>query len=901
MIPTNPRYGLHNKHFPPPRPSNDEVRSWLQTLGDQFWTPINMKENAMRPNCKGALALAVLALVMLASGAAWARTTADQVVDDESLRAFVEGAKAYIESITDINEGAMLRNTLRTEGDWKSGSMFLIIFLKSGEPFIHGNDRTAESKNLIDVEDDHGKKVVQELLAAAARGGDFVEYHDGEPKTAYAVEYISGITAREFVLVGGYSQDVSDVPAQMPIELPKPAVTASQVVDRETLITFVEEAAKVYQGAVLSEGYSAITGIRNAFRVEGGDWKSGSIYLWVVSGGGVILFHGTEPFREGRPTDLTRTDINGVRFAEELIGGARREGRKFLRYHYDDPTIEGDEDTGSPKLGYAVSFTVPNSEQKAVIGSGIYLGADGATFDTDAVSKAWLARFGRTVTDQVVDAVTGRLEAPGRAGASARLAGQALPSWAPGGGAPGASNDDGQPDRASVADARDAAAAMRRWMAFAGPEQRNGEPGFESRALTQRDFVTGTSFALSARAGGPGGGFASFWGRGAISAFDGREGDLALEGAVTTGLIGADWASTAGSGSWTAGLAIGHSTGSGDYSMGDCTSGACGGEVEATLTGLYPYAGVSLSERLSMWATVGHGTGEMTLTPDGSAALSADLTMSMGAAGMRSEVLTPAGGDGLALAVKGDARFTRTSSEAVRTADGNLEAAEADVSLLRTGIEGSQQFALPGSRSGEGGASVTPSFEIGLRLDGGDAETGIGAELGGGLAFAGPASGLSLDLGARGLVAHGASGLREWGASASFGWDPRPATDRGLSLSLTRSWGAALSGDVNALLTSETLAGLAANDNGGGFRTAGRLEGEIGYGIALRGGGFTGTPNLGFGLSDGGARDLRVGWRLASAVPRDAGFEVNLDATRKEPANDAALEHGVLLNGTLRW
>ena len=327
----------------------------------------------MRLNLKIAPALAVLALVMLASGAARAQTTADQVVDNETLKAFVEGAKAEIEAITDINEGAKLRDRLRTEGPWKSGSMFLIIFLKSGEPFIHGNDRTAESKNLLGVEDERGTKVVEELFAAAARGGDFVEYYDGGLKTAYAVEYTSGITARQFVLVGGYSQDVSHVPVQIADDLPKPAVTASQVVDRETLITFVEEAAKVYREAVESEGYSALTGIRNAFRVEGGDWKSGSIYLWVVSGEGIILFHATEPFREGKETDLTRTDINGVRFAEELIGGARREGRKFLEYYYDDPTIEGDEDTGSPKLGYTVSFSVANSEQKAVIGSGIYL------------------------------------------------------------------------------------------------------------------------------------------------------------------------------------------------------------------------------------------------------------------------------------------------------------------------------------------------------------------------------------------------------------------------------------------------------------------------------------------------------------------------------------------------
>ena len=122
------------------------------------------------------------------------------------------GPRREIEAITDVNEGARLRERLRTEGDWKSGSMFLIIFLPTGEPFIHGNDQTAESKNLLGVVDDNGLKVVEELLAAAARGGGFVKYHDGEPKTAYAVTYTSGITGRGFVLVGGYSQDVSHVP-----------------------------------------------------------------------------------------------------------------------------------------------------------------------------------------------------------------------------------------------------------------------------------------------------------------------------------------------------------------------------------------------------------------------------------------------------------------------------------------------------------------------------------------------------------------------------------------------------------------------------------------------------------------------------------------------------------------
>ena len=75
--------------------------------------------------------------------------------------------------------------------------------------------------------------------------------------------------------------------------------------------------------------------------------------------------------KDGKPTDMQRVDANGLPFPKLLIGGALREGRKFLRYHYDDPEVEGDEDTGSPKFGYAVSFNAPKSDRKVVVGSGI--------------------------------------------------------------------------------------------------------------------------------------------------------------------------------------------------------------------------------------------------------------------------------------------------------------------------------------------------------------------------------------------------------------------------------------------------------------------------------------------------------------------------------------------------
>ena len=208
--------------------------------------------------------------------------------------------------------------------------------------------------------------------------------------------------------------------------------------------------------------------------------------------------------------------------------------------------------------------------------------ATGTIENADHMPQAWLARFGRTVTDQVLDAVEARLAAPRTPGAQATLAGQALPSWdgsgkaaanigSQSGAGPGTGSGAGASERAPVGRDREAMTAIRDWMVHAGSDPArigdDPEDRERSRALTGRDFLTGTSFALtggSAEAGG----YAALWGRGAISRFDGREGDLSLDGEVTTGLIGADWASAPGARRWTAGLAVGHARGTGSYREG---------------------------------------------------------------------------------------------------------------------------------------------------------------------------------------------------------------------------------------------------------------------------------------------------------------------------------------------
>ena len=146
------------------------------------------------------------------------------------------------------------------------------------------------------------------------------------------------------------------------------------------------------------------------------------------------------------------------------------------------------------------------------------------------------------------------------------------------------------------------------------------------------------------------------------------------------------------------------------------------------------------------------------------------------------------------------------------------------------------------------------------------------------------------------LVAHADSDYEEWGASATARLDPGER-GRGLSFSFSPTIGAASSAS-DRLWGAQDARALAPDE--AAFRPARSLTAEAGYGLPLFGDRFTATPNSGFGISDDGARDYRIGWRLSSA-PGDPGFEVSLDATRREAANDSDAEHGVMLRSHIRW
>ena len=147
------------------------------------------------------------------------------------------------------------------------------------------------------------------------------------------------------------------------------------------------------------------------------------------------------------------------------------------------------------------------------------------------------------------------------------------------------------------------------------------------------------------------------------------------------------------------------------------------------------------------------------------------------------------------------------------------------------------------------------------------------------------------------MLSHEAVGLRDRGLAGTLAWNPGPA-GRGPTLTLRQTLGAGTSGGMDALLGRDTLEGLAANDDGAGRR---RLEARFGYGFAMFGGGFTGTPEIGLGQSEAG-RDYSVGWRLTRAAGSGPGsLELSVDATRRESVNDNDPEHGIGFNASARF
>ena len=540
-------------------------------------------------------------------------------------------------------------------------------------------------------------------------------------------------------------------------------------------------------------------------------------------------------------TDGTATAGHDYRATSGTLELAAGETSKTIAVAVLADTENEGEETLTLRLSNAAGARIADGE------------ATGTILDRDPLPKEWLARFGRTVAAQAVDAVGTRLVSEPRT--HARVGGVSLESSA-------------SPDSLEALGRQWTDPARNPWD---GPE--------EARGLSRHALMSASSFHLASEGDGP---VWAAWGRFAAEGFEADVHDTRLDGDTTTGFLGADVAG----GRWLMGAAVSHSEADGSMVPGSGSASARErSDVESTLTGVYPYARMTLSERVSLWGLAGVGQGTLTVSERGRAPAETDIGMNMGALGARGTMLTPSEAGGIELALRSDAFWVRMTSDEARTAvAGDLADLRTDASRVRLFLEAEREFEV----RGEG--TLTPSLEVGVRHDGGDAETGTGFEAGAGMRYA--AEGIAIEGAVRKLVVHEDSGYREWGAGGSVRIDPG-ASGRGLSLTLAPTFGAGPS-DAERLWSLGDARSLA-GDAGAGAGS--RLEAEVGYGwwlpIAVRG---MLTPYTGLSFSDQGTRAWRLGARLM--MTRDISF--GLEGVRREHRDDIS-DQSVVLHGRLHW
>ena len=299
------------------------------------------------------------------------------------------------------------------------------------------------------------------------------------------------------------------------------------------------------------------------------------------------------------------------------------------------------------------------------------------------------------------------------------------------------------------------------------------------------------------------------------------------------------------------------------------------------MTTATPYIGVT-GDRARAWAALGLGGGRVEIDDAevvnqrlgeqssgarfAAAALGGSARLSSGGA---VEVRVKASGETSRFTVRGNGE------------GGAIAPLAATAQRLRLSAEGSRTWALAS------GAELTPALEVGGRWDGGGGVTGAGIEIGGGVVWSDPGAGLTMEARARALVAH-RGGAREHGVSAAVRLEPG-ARGRGLSLSLSPSWGKAESGMERLWRTGAPAAEAKP-------RSAPRLEAELGYGVPALGGSATLTPYGGFGIGEDGERR----WRLGGRLELGQTFGLRLEAGHRDSPTTRP-DNSIKLTLDARW
>ena len=348
------------------------------------------------------------------------------------------------------------------------------------------------------------------------------------------------------------------------------------------------------------------------------------------------------------------------------------------------------------------------------------------------------------------------------------------------------------------------------------------------------------------------------------------------EGELTLLNVGTDTMVDSG---MVAGLSLGISRGKFGYSGGAQDTQ---GTLKTRMNTLTPYFGWTVSDRASVWASLGYGEGKVAYDDEVAGALiSNDTSMVTVSMGGRQQLSSDevAVGNSAVTDLKAEVWGTRTKIKAneFRTSSTLIR-----TQGLRVALENYRDSLL------ESGATLAYSREAGVRWDGGSGDTGAGVEGGAGVKYYSPLTCLNVTATARVLVAH-ESEREEWGGGLSMRSEPC-ARETGMSYGVSLSHGDTASG-LDSLWENSTQRRQSSSDE---KTPKASIDSEIGYTLYGISGFY--TPYAGFGHQNDGVRNYRTGLRYTQTSGASLGFELERrEAARKLPDNRA------MFTGQVNW
>ena len=301
----------------------------------------------------------------------------------------------------------------------------------------------------------------------------------------------------------------------------------------------------------------------------------------------------------------------------------------------------------------------------------------------------------------------------------------------------------------------------------------------------------------------------SIWGRGNVRGFASEtDAGLELDGNAYAGWLGVDYTHSR---SLMGGLAVSYDESRTDYT--DPEFG--GGEVSTRLGSFYPYLRISPTEALDLWGLMGFGWGSLDFSGEGQEDASTDMTIQVYALGAQLKIIDLYGA---LFSLKSDASFAvlKTASQA------NLPGIRTEPSRMRFALATQYPWEI------DSVSKITPSVELGGRLDFNEVSGGAGVEVGGAVNYNHSTLRLNAEARARGLVYHNDSNVQDWGVSFQLRVDPNQF-GQGLFASFAPHWGQSQSRVQRLWRDLDAPQGLAQDMS----LQPHQMEAEFGYGFAL--------------------------------------------------------------------